>query len=326
MRRSAKSPSGSPGRAAFLLILLLSASPGVFSAGQREIPADYRGEITIAYTSSLNGNIEGCDCKDRPRAGLTKSAVLLRRLKDQGAILAEAGDFLDARRDVFLAHTLTEAFRYLEYDVICPGDQEFSNDLDGFLELKENLPFITGNLLIRTEDGFDYPCPSYAVFERAGLKIGVGALIDSSVFYFYPEKIKENIRILSPEQTAPKIVAEMKKQGAFPLILLYHGPAEKAADILRDNPDLLAVIVAHEQRLIEQRIGKSMILSPGQDGNRVGVLTITIKRAGSKTEIVLDNRFTLFSYYTDPDDPDILALAQDYAATMTGSLRRLKGE
>jgi len=92
-------------------------------------------------------------------------------------------------------------------------------------------------------------------------------------------------------------------------ILVFHGPLDAAETVVRAVPGFNAVIVGHEQRLIEERKGRTLILSPGEEGNRVGLLRVSVPAGGAAETSV---SFTLFSYETDPDDPEVKRLADDY--------------
>ena len=51
--------------------------------------------LTVLYTSSLNGNLDGCACRSQPRAGLATRAAWLRALPGRdAAVLVEAGNVL----------------------------------------------------------------------------------------------------------------------------------------------------------------------------------------------------------------------------------------
>lgn len=81
---------------AVLLLAFLSVS--LFALGDGEVT------LTILYSSSLNGNLDGCDCKGHPRGGLVKRAAWLRELENpEQALLVDAGDPLEPYPDQALA-------------------------------------------------------------------------------------------------------------------------------------------------------------------------------------------------------------------------------
>ena len=91
--------------------------------------------ITILYSSSLNGNLDGCDCKGHPRGGLVKRAAWLRTPdQPERILLVDAGDLLDPYPDPDLATAIFDTYLELGYTAIALGDQEFANGLESLLE------------------------------------------------------------------------------------------------------------------------------------------------------------------------------------------------
>jgi hypothetical protein len=91
--------------------------------------------ITILYSSSLNGNLDGCDCKGHPRGGLVKRAAwLLTPDQPERILLVDAGDLLDPYPDPDLAKAIFDTYLELGYTAIALGDQEFANGLESLLE------------------------------------------------------------------------------------------------------------------------------------------------------------------------------------------------
>jgi 2',3'-cyclic-nucleotide 2'-phosphodiesterase (5'-nucleotidase family) len=89
-----------------LLLLLFAALCAV--------PAGTETTLTIYYTASLNGNLDGCTCEMNPVAGLVKRAAFLRTLKSSGTTLVlDAGDIFDEYPDPDLAKHILEVYREL---------------------------------------------------------------------------------------------------------------------------------------------------------------------------------------------------------------------
>jgi 2',3'-cyclic-nucleotide 2'-phosphodiesterase (5'-nucleotidase family) len=93
-------------------------------------------------------------------------------------------------------------------------------------------------------------------------------------------------------------------------VLLYHGPYQGAKELAEAVTGVDVLILAHEQRLIEPRkIGDTILASPGKNGNRLGILTVKVQPGGS---VVYSNRFHLFSWKNDPDDPAVRRRIDEY--------------
>ncbi|OHD67534.1 MAG: hypothetical protein A2177_01780 [Spirochaetes bacterium RBG_13_68_11] len=61
-----------------------------------------------------------------------------------------------------------------------------------------------------------------------------------------------------------------------------------------------------------------MLVSPGEEGNRVGMLELTIARtvAGRSRVSRFANSFRLFNYTAGPDDPLVRQRIHDYRETL----------
>ena len=113
----------------------------------------------------------------------------------------------------------------------------------------------------------------------------------------------------------------MEDEGVMLKVLLYHGPLEAAQAILASRPSWDVVLVGHEQRLssFTASQGRQFLGSPGENGNRVGVLEVEFQ---GQQVVSLENRFQYFTYGDDPTDPPIDALLQEYRLSMMEKLRR----
>lgn len=296
---------------AFPTVLVLALAAASLSAR-----GDGERTLTILYSSSLNGNLDGCDCKGHPRAGLVKRAAWLRSLDEpEQILLVDGGDLLDPYPDPALAGAILEAYLELGYTAIALGDQEFANGLETLLEYRERYPLMTHNLSICTDENrCIFFSTTAQIVERAGMRIGLFALIDPQVFTLSPAELKNKLKIQDPRTAARNQLLYLTEQGVEITAALYHGPYQEAADLAQNVAGIDVLILAHEQRLIEpRRIGDTILTSPGEDGNRLGILTLKVDAAGN---LDYSNRFRLFSWEDDPDDPAVRRRIDEYKHTM----------
>ena len=289
--------------AMLIIFFFVAGISTVFSSGGKE------EKLTIYYTSSLNGNIDGCECVSHPRSGLVKSAAFLRTRDMENSILLDTGDMFDVYKDTALSKYILSSYKDLGYNAICIGDQEFSNGIPELLQFADEYPFFADNLLIKSgsdENIFKSPLIKTSELES----IGLISLIDPDVFFFYPDEIKDNIFVLPVLETARRIEEELTGSGVSFIIVLYHGSITGAEELSVEVDNLDIIIAGHEQRLVDgAKSGNSILLSPGEDGNRVGILNIT---ASNGVITGYENSFRLFDYMTDPDDPDIRETIIEY--------------
>jgi len=285
----------------------------VHGTGQQE------RQFTIFYTSSLNGNLDGCVCKGAPKAGLVKRAFYLRRERDvDNSLLVDTGDIFNVYEDRLLAREILEVYRELDYDAVAVGDQEFANGVAELLTNGEEYPLFCHNLTLCPDES---RCIFFSneplVIEKSGIHIGLFALLDPEVFTLYPEEVKKQIKLSSPQAAAENM---LRKLGGVDLtLLLFHGSYEKAAELAENVEGIEVIVVGHEQRLIEaHKVNDSILVSPGEEGNRLGILTLALTQRGV-TEY--DNYFRLFRYEGDEDDAAVRRRIEKYKLELREKLQ-----
>jgi 2',3'-cyclic-nucleotide 2'-phosphodiesterase (5'-nucleotidase family) len=295
-------------------------------AGAVPTPAPCTGAgeagFVVYYTASLNGNLDGCTCPTRPRAGLVKRAAYLRALPDRAAaILVDAGDIFDVLPDDLAPGIILDVYGELGYDAVAVGDQELANGSEALLALKRTHPLLSNNLTL---------CPSPSVCSiistspiivtRPAGSVGICALIDPEVFALSLGQTKDEVKITEPRDVAAALRARLEGERVDLSILLFHGSFEAAERLAREVPGFDLIVVGHEQRLFEPlRAGSTLIVSPGEEGNRVGRIEF---RAGPTGAVPGRNAFRLLSYSKDPDDPTTRARVDAYLDELRSRLKK----
>ena len=274
-------------------------------------------DISIYYTASLNGNLIGCDCKGVPKAGLSTTASYIRKIDPENSIILDLGDFNDARTDELLADTLVGLYVDLGYDIASLGDQELGSGVDYFKKISKKIDFICDNILIDGRPVQQKPM----IIEKKGIKIGIAAVIDPDVFFFYPDDVKNRIEISDPSETAAEVLKDLDSMGADYSLLLFHGNLDKAKKIYTKQPGWDAIISAHDQTLYEQIDGSRVMASPGEEGNRVGRLDLSFRFKRLRTAA---NSMRYFEYEKDPEDPEVLQAFEDYKKELIKNLKNGK--
>jgi 2',3'-cyclic-nucleotide 2'-phosphodiesterase (5'-nucleotidase family) len=294
----------------FLACAALLAHPGPLRAGGSA------ERLTILYTSSLNGNLDGCTCKSQPRAGLVKRAAYLRSLAPSTSrLLVDAGDIFDPLGDDLIAGSILQTYGELKYDAIGVGDQEFSSGFSAFLKYAKSSPFLSNNLMVCPDPSLCFiVSPSARILSKGRYKVGMFALIDPGVFMLYPDEIRDKLEITPPNEAAETILQMLKEEKVDLTILLYHGSVEHAEEIARQVPGIDFIIVGHEQRLVDAEVvSGTLIVSPGEEGNRLGTLTVGFSEGKVR---MLSNTFHVFRYIEDPDDPLVRQRIDSYRKTL----------
>ncbi len=296
----------------FIICIAVYIIPGFPTAEQEK-------KLNVYYTSSLNGNLDGCDCKGAPRAGLVKTAVYLKSIDHSYSVLLDAGDILDVQKDILLADYILNDFKNIGYDVIAVGDQEFSNGVDKLIEYRADYPFLSNNLsLVSTQKEFLFS-KEPLVIEKNKLKIGILSIIEPEVFYFYSESVKNSISVNPVIPASIEYLKKLKDKKVDIIILIYHGTYLKAEEIAGKLNGIDVILIGHEQRLIDaERINNTILVSPGQEGNRVGKLELTLKEGKL---IKYKNSFKYFEYIAEPDDLEIRKEIKAYFKSMRSRIK-----
>ena len=301
-------------KTALYLLLFLATGAGVHAADFRSDP------LSIYYTSSLNGNLDGCTCKTAPKAGLVKRAAVLRGRDRDSSVLIELGDILDPLGDLDLAGHIFEIYAELGYDVIAVGDQEFADGAAAMVERSEVYPLVSHNLTVcPTEESCFIITMAPIVLERGDWRIAIVAVIDTEVFYFADPEIKKALKIEDPLLVAQTSLERLQGEELDARILLYHGSSHRLEELSGGLEGYDLVLSAHDQVLID---GRSMsgvpVYSPGPEGNRLGELTLRKNRRGMLTR---KHSFRELSYSEDPDDPAVRGRIEEYIQKLRGRLK-----
>lgn len=280
-----------------IILFFAAAACSVFASGGSE------ETFTVYYTASLNGNIDGCDCSSSPKAGLVKTAKYLKSIDRSNSILLDAGDMSDVYNDHLLHTYISQVYNSIGYNAAAIGDQEFSQGFD-FL-IKSPLPYVSSNLKFRGSEKY----PEFIQLEFDTVTVDIFSVIDEKIFYFYPDEITDELTITDPATYLKKFLHRDNLN-----IIIFHGSIENAKLLAEKVSNIDLLILGHEQMLIDGEIvNGTVIVSPGENGNRVGKLVLKIK---NNKIVSFENSFVLFSYKEDIDDPDVRDLINEYFETL----------
>lgn len=297
----------------FYVLLFLFSAVLAFPAGSSE------KEFTIYYTSSLNGNLDGCKCESNPRAGLVKRAVFLRQIDKSQSILLDSGDIFDVDKDILLSNYILETYKDLGYDAIAVGDQELSNGADYLIDRFGSNNFLSNNLSIKDRTGkFRIISTDPMFITKNGVSAALISVISPSVFRYYPENVKEKIRITPVKEVLEGIFKLDRMKKIDLRMLIFHGSTEEAKEIGKAYSMIDIIISGHDQQLVDgAKAGNTVLFSPGREGNTIGKLDVKIKNGN----LDFTNSFISFDYTSNPDDKATREKINKYISEMTERLK-----
>jgi thiol-disulfide isomerase/thioredoxin len=294
-------------------------------------PKDGTATLDIIYTNSANGYLESCDCPENPFGGLVRRITAVKRLKEKypGAIAIDSGDFFPPRENTLLAEYSLKMMELAGYDAVGIGDQELICG-SGFLKNNINrLPFISANLQT-CDDKMCWPLTLSHIIKNAGekagaptggLKTAVISVINPAVFNLFPgEKIKD-IKTTSYEEYLQHATTEMRDE-AGAIILVSHCGDDTDREIAAAVPGIDVIVGGHSQTFHKEpmKIGSTLIVQAGENGQRVGHLTLKFGANGKIASYA--NEFVVLNKDV-PDDPRARVLLEQYKTELKNSLKKI---
>lgn len=282
-------------------------------------------KITIVYTNSLNGNLDYCHCKENPRGGLVKRATELKNIRKsfKNVFLFETGDIFTCEPDILLANYIIRGYKYLKYDSITFGDQEFSVGIEGFLNFRTELPFICNNILLKKDNRWRNYFTRFQIIEKNNIKIGVIGSISKGAFKYYSKSITERIRILDQIKEINRDIKKLKKAGVELIILLSHSGYEKDIELSKRLKGIDIIVGGHSQTLVKDpvRAGDCLVVQAGANGAHIGILELTLENGIIKT---FKNMFRLPDEFQPEDDNHIRKLINEYNKNVENEANRIR--
>lgn len=276
-----------------------------------------RNTLFVIHTNNTNGALENCYCPDNPFGSMEKRSIYVRDFikENPNTILLDAGDFVTMSQQALKDSLISEAYGLLPYDAILYGDQELVLDARTLNRMRGQL----GTTLVGTNiDRSDFFTSK--VIRRKGLRVAVMGIMDPYAIKFYPEEVKNRIRLSDPIKSVKK---EMKKLSnkADIFILLTHQGFDLDQQLAKKIDGLDLIIGSHSQTKIEspKEVNDALIVQAGKSGYYVGVVEIKTK----KGKVVEKSGKIDTMKFDMPDDLRIMKMIEEYE-TKTGRMNMRK--
>jgi 5'-nucleotidase len=219
----------------------------------------------------------------------------------------DTGDILDIQKSRLLHQFVVKAYDYIDYDYWTPGDQDFVEGTDFFLQNLTTMSasIISTNIFYK-EKLIGQP---YSIKRYGNVRIGItGSIRDDLHKYLDPPtnadfKFEDQFFALEP------VIKELTDKTDF-LILLSHSGIERDRLIAKQFPSINLIIGGHSQSILTEpeKIGSTYISQVGESGYRIGLFEIYFQNREIKTiesSVILLDR-------NKPDDPKVIEMIKDY--------------
>ena len=240
---------------------------------------------------------------------MEKRAAIIDSLRkvEKNILLFDTGDILDIINDSLLHHYVYKIYDILNYDAWISGDQDFIEGPDFFINklLALNMIFLNTNITYKG----DFIGSRYKIYKFGNISIGVTGSINDMFFKYLPPSTQNVFSFANQKQSLRPVLKKMNTECDFNILLSHNGYLQDK-EIADAFPDIDLIIGGHSQTLIEkeEKIGKTILVQAGENGYRVGVISLNF--SGNKLKSAENKVYLLRKKSTD--HPMVKKLIQEY--------------
>jgi 2',3'-cyclic-nucleotide 2'-phosphodiesterase (5'-nucleotidase family) len=233
--------------------------------------------LTILYTNSANGYLEECTCSENGLGGLARRQTVIARHAEGNLLILDAGNlFSPYRRNEAEEKLLVSLIEKMNYAAINIGEQEFSYGLEFWKSTARRLNLVSAN--VRDRDGRRL-APPFQIFAFEGLRVAVTGVLDQSAYLNLTDDIGGEVFVESAIDELKKTMIHIRNEQPDLIILLLRSQEfEAEKKIAEIFPDIHLILSCDERLERDEpfRYGKTLAVSAGHDGEKVGKLRLDI--------------------------------------------------
>jgi len=234
-----------------------------------------KGALALLFTGEQNGYLTPCGCSKPMLGGIPRLATWLRGYPPASRIQVDNGDLTEAagRQDELKAETLVEMHSQLGCEAINLGEKDFRLGMAYLRSLEQRFKgaLLCANALSEAGEPL---FKEFTVVERgaagAAQKVAIVGLL-SAQFAGAVAAAAPEVRLEEPEEALKRLEGRLPADARF-RVLLYHGPVDEAAAILRRSPGWTLAVCAHEgsDPREPRQEGEAVLATVGEDGKHAG--------------------------------------------------------
>jgi 2',3'-cyclic-nucleotide 2'-phosphodiesterase (5'-nucleotidase family) len=254
------------------------------AAAQIVWATDTSRSLTIFYTNDVRGNIDSCGCAKEQLGDISTRAAVLRSFltREKNAIVLDSGDafsdeslfntFDRARRDL-----IVEAMGNMGYNYLNVGDTELGFDLSVLKDIRDKARFklLSANILDQSSGNPIFS--PYALHPVGDVKVVLIGLVTDRIPKRIPPGHLQGLTFADPIVTARNYVSNLKDQSDL-MIVVAHLGLEQEKELAQAVPEIDIIIGGHSGQKLSSpiKIGKTLIMEGGDQGQYVGKLTVKL--------------------------------------------------
>jgi len=247
--------------------------------------------LVVVYTHNTNGILENCNCPERSYGALEKRAVVIDSIRksEQNVLLVDTGDILDIQQNRILHNYVVKAYDYMNYDFWVPGDQDFVEGTDFFLNKFSTISatLISSNILHKEK----LIGKSYITKDFGTIRIGITGTIREDLHKYLDPPANVDFKFKDQFSSLGPVMKELSGITDF-IILLSHSGFDRDRQIAEMFPSINLIIGSHSQTILSEpeKIGSTSIAQVGESGYRVGIYKIFFENKNiqsTESEVIL---------------------------------------
>ncbi|MEW5733695.1 MAG: bifunctional UDP-sugar hydrolase/5'-nucleotidase [Thermodesulfobacteriota bacterium] len=276
-----------------LLIFLLVGCAG------RTPPTEIR-RIAIFCTSDLQSDVAGTehdrDGRKQTLGGLARIAAVAgdeSRNYDGTLLLSSGDDMIGSFYELYKGEPEMTGMTLAGYRAACPGNHEFDYGLKTYDKALAHAGFdvLCANLS-SADPAFSQKVMPYAVYDVAGVRIGVFGLITPDLFRLTRPEPELSLN-RDFETAARNCVAELRQKGCRVVVALSHMGVALDSRLAENVPGIDFIVGGHDHILADTVLSGTRIVQDAAEGTHLGVLSFTFQdgavRESSFRAVLLDD-------------------------------------
>lgn len=241
-----------------------------------------RSDVTIIYTTSVQGEYESCGCPKHPLGGISKRAKYVEELKkrEKNVIVLDSGDLFFQNNSIpfgsetqwrMKAELIANASSVMGIDAIGLGENDLASGVDFLKETitRSKIKLVTTNV----KDSASFSIP-FIIIEKNSKKTGVLSVIQ-------PALLKtEDLQLEEIQKAIDEAMKRIRSRVDLVILLSHLTPAEEEK-LLKTRSDIDIIISSHygfAQKPVQ--INNSIIATAGSRGKYIGVIRISFYGSG----------------------------------------------
>ena len=236
----------------FLLISNFYPSPG------------FSQSLTLIHSNDIHGVYKPLKIKIgdvlRLVGGMKAASYYINMLRqnEENMILIDAGDIMTGTWAAQMEYkgtiggAMVEFLNLLNYDIWAPGNHLFDQGQSNVRKLV-NLakPVVINANIIYQDSGELFFNKPYSIIERAGLQIGMIAVMEENFLIEVQREATKNLNVLPILPTLRKYIPVLDQTTDL-LVVLVHARFETGLEVARNIPNIDVVLVASEDGRFEE--------------------------------------------------------------------------